>query len=37
MLDRAAFLHLGNLDEQNLIKPIGINAPVEIIPNGFFL
>lgn len=37
MLDRADFLHLGNSDEEQLIKPIGITAVGEIIPNGVFL
>ncbi len=36
MLDHAAALHLGNADEQNLIKPLGIRAPGVIIPNGVF-
>lgn len=37
MLDQAAFLHLGNTDEQHLMKPIGITSPGEIIPNGIFI
>lgn len=37
MLDKAAFLHLGNTDEQNLMKPIGLTSPGEIIPNGIFI
>lgn len=37
MLDQAAFLHLGNTEEQNLMKPIGITSPGEIIPNGIFI
>lgn len=37
MLDQAAFLHLGNTDEQSLMKPIGLTSPGEIIPNGIFI
>jgi glycosyltransferase involved in cell wall biosynthesis len=36
MLDRAAFLHLGNEDERRLIEPLGLRAPTEILPNGIF-
>jgi glycosyltransferase involved in cell wall biosynthesis len=36
MLQGAAFLHLGNADEQNLIKPLGLSTPGVIIPNGVF-
>ena len=36
MLQNAAFLHLGNADEQNLIKPLGLTTPGVIIPNGVF-
>jgi glycosyltransferase involved in cell wall biosynthesis len=34
MLDRALFLHLGNRDELELIEPLKLTAPREIIPNG---
>jgi glycosyltransferase involved in cell wall biosynthesis len=36
-LDGAAFLHLGNTDEESLIKPLRLKARGEIIPNGVFL
>lgn len=36
MLEGAAALHLGNRDEQRLIKPLGLKVPGEIIPNGVF-
>jgi glycosyltransferase involved in cell wall biosynthesis len=36
MINGAAYLHLGNKDERDLIKPLGFTAPVEIIPNGVF-
>lgn len=36
MLEGAAFLHLGNADEKNLIKPLGLSTPGVIIPNGVF-
>lgn len=34
MLNRAAFLHVGNLDEKIGVERLGLLAPVEIIPNG---
>lgn len=37
MLNRAAFLHCGNRDEVDLIKPLGLTAPTRIVPNGIFL
>ena len=37
MLNGAAALHLGNVDEQRLIQPLGLTAPGVIIPNGVFL
>jgi glycosyltransferase involved in cell wall biosynthesis len=37
LLDRAAFLHVGNVHEREVIKPLKIAAPSEIIPNGAFL
>lgn len=36
MLDGAMFLHLGNRDERELIVPLGISAPSELIPNGVY-
>ncbi len=36
MLEGAAYLHLGNADEQKLIKPLGLKTPGVIIPNGVF-
>ncbi len=36
-LNAAAFLHLGNREEQRLIAPLGLTAPTRIIPNGVFL
>lgn len=37
MLNGAAALHLGNADEQELIRPLGLKPPGVIIPNGVFL
>lgn len=37
MLDRAAFLHALNHDEVRLMRPLGLRAPAEIIPNGVFV
>lgn len=37
MLDRAAFLQLGNRHEQMQIAALGLKAPVEIVPNGVFM
>jgi glycosyltransferase involved in cell wall biosynthesis len=36
MLDRACFLHALNSDEKNLIEPLALRCPVEVIPNGVF-
>lgn len=33
----AAFIHALNADERDLMAPLGLTAPVEIIPNGVFL
>ena len=35
-LDGATALHCGNRDEIELIKPLGLTAPREMIPNGVF-
>jgi len=37
MLQEAACLHVLNRDEAELIKPLKIGTPVEILPNGVFL
>jgi len=37
MLDHAAFIHVLNADEQTLLKPLGLRAPAEVIPNGMAL
>lgn len=37
MLEGAAFLHLGNRDERELIKPLGLKVGNELIPNGVFI
>jgi glycosyltransferase involved in cell wall biosynthesis len=37
MLDGAAFLHVLNTDERDLMAPLGLRAPREVIPNGVFL
>lgn len=34
LLDRAAFLHALNADEADLIAPLGLRCPFEVIPNG---
>jgi glycosyltransferase involved in cell wall biosynthesis len=36
MLDRAAFLHFLNADEQSLAEPLGLLAPTRVVPNGIF-
>jgi glycosyltransferase involved in cell wall biosynthesis len=36
MLDNAAFIHALNRDEVELMRPLGLKAPAEIIPNGVF-
>ena len=37
VLNGAAFIHCGNQYEADLMAPLGIAAPVEIIPNGIFI
>ncbi|MHC4414077.1 MAG: glycosyltransferase [Planctomycetota bacterium] len=37
MLNAAAMLHALNEDEKNLIQPLRLRCPVEVIPNGVFL
>ncbi len=37
MLDGAAFIHALNHDEVELMRPLGLRAPTEIIPNGVFV
>lgn len=37
MLDNAAFIHALNRDEVDLMQPVGLRAPAEIIPNGIFV
>lgn len=37
MLDNAAFIHALNRDEVELMQPVGLRAPAEIIPNGVFV
>lgn len=37
MLDNAAFIHALNRDEVDLMQPVGLRAPAEIIPNGVFI
>ena len=37
MLDDAAFIHALNRDEADLMRPLGLKAPAEIIPNGVFV
>jgi len=37
LLDHAAFLHTLNADEELGMKPLGLKAPCEVIPNGVFL
>jgi glycosyltransferase involved in cell wall biosynthesis len=34
ILNRAAFLHLLNRDEERLLRPLGLTTAVEIVPNG---
>ena len=36
-MNEAAFLHVGNIDEQKAIEGLGLTAPREMIPNGVFL
>lgn len=36
MVDGSAFMHLGNRDERDLIAPLKLRAPYELIPNGVF-
>jgi glycosyltransferase involved in cell wall biosynthesis len=37
MLDDALYLHVLNIDERDLIKPLGLKCPMEVIPNGVFV
>jgi glycosyltransferase involved in cell wall biosynthesis len=37
MLNSATFIHALNADERDLIGPLRICAPIEVIPNGIFL
>ena len=37
MLDGAAFIHALNRDEVELMRPLGLKAPAEIVPNGVFV
>jgi glycosyltransferase involved in cell wall biosynthesis len=37
MLNRAAFLHVLNADEKDLLAPLGLRCPTRVIPNGVFL
>ncbi len=37
ILNGASFLHLGNTDERELIRPLRLTTPTHIIPNGVFL
>ena len=37
LLDHAAFLHTLNADEELGMRPLGLRAPCEVIPNGVFL
>jgi glycosyltransferase involved in cell wall biosynthesis len=37
VLNSAAYLHALNRDERDLMKPLGLRPPVEVIPNGVFL
>jgi glycosyltransferase involved in cell wall biosynthesis len=36
-LDKAAFIHVLNEDEGNLLKPLNIRSSVRLVPNGVFL
>jgi len=37
MLNGASFIHALNRDERDLMAPLGLTPPVEIIPNGIFI
>src|SRR5690606_28191728 len=37
ILNRAAFIHALNRDEAELMAPLGLAAPPELIPNGIFI
>ena len=37
MLNHAAFLHYGNLDERRLTESLHLTPPATIVPNGIFL
>ena len=36
-LNRAAFVHVLNADEANLMKPLALTSPTVVLPNGVFL
>ena len=36
VLNRALFIHTGNVDEQSGVSHVGVTAPMEIIPNGVY-
>ncbi len=37
MLNGAAFLHVLNRDERDLMAPLGLRPPTEVVPNGVFI
>lgn len=37
MLNGAAFLHVLNRDERDLMAPLGLHPPTEVVPNGVFI
>lgn len=37
VLNGATFLHALNASERDLMRPLGLSVPVEVIPNGVFL
>lgn len=37
MLNGASFLHVLNADERDLLAPLALRTPAEVIPNGVFL
>jgi glycosyltransferase involved in cell wall biosynthesis len=37
LLQRATFLHVLNQDEADLIAPLRLRTPIEVIPNGVFM
>lgn len=36
LLNKAAFIHILNPDEESGLKPLGLKSPLQIIPNGVF-